>query len=317
MTFERFQHAAPRSWEEFEDLCLSLFRAVWDCPLAQKNGRRGEAQHGVDIWGHLPDSGWSAVQCKGKDAAYGGAVTKKELRTEVRKARTFEPPLSFWTLATSGPKSAVVEAEARRITEEHRLQGLFEVHVMGWEDLLPLIADHPEVIEKHFPEAAPSQRRMARQVDSIHAALFDPSRAGGRAQPAELLMHGSGPARDGSGLDSAAAARLRNTLGAASSILLDWPTMTGGQWFTRPELGDLAAHLTAECPVPMVILGPPGAGKSAILARLGNDLSGRGVALLALKADAIPRHVTSAAQLDEFLGLPEPLDTCLRRLAAD
>ena len=317
MTFERFQHPAPLYWEEFEDLCLSLFGAVWKYPSAQKNGRRGDAQHGVDVWGRRPDGEWTAVQCKGKDAGYGHRVTKTELRTEVRKALTFEPALSSWTLATSGPKSAAVEAEARRITEEHRPQGLFEVHVMGWDDLRHLIADHPEVIEKHFPDVAPSRQRTARQVDDIHASLFDPSRAGSRAQPAELLRHGSGPSRDGPGLDAAASARLRSTLGAASSLLLNWPTTTAGQWFTRPELATLTEHVTADAPKPLVVLGPPGAGKSAVLARLGNDLASRGVALLALKADAIPRHVTSAAQLDEFLGVPEPLDACLRRLAAD
>ena len=317
MTFERFQHAPPRSWEEFEDLCLSLFRAVWKCPLAQKNGRSGFPQHGVDVWGCLPDRRWAAIQCKGKHVAYGGQVTMAELRDEVEKARKFEPPLSFWILATSGPKDPLVEAEARRISEEHRLQGLFEVQVMGWEDLLPHIADHPEVIEKHFSDVAPSQRRAARQLDDIHAALFDPSRAGGSAQPAELLGHGSRPAQDRLALDAAAAARMRATLGAASTLLLNWPTTTGGQWFTRPELSALMEHVTAERPTPLVVLGPPGAGKSALLARLGNDLSARGITLLALKADAIPRHIASAAQLDEFLGVPEPLETCLRRLASD
>ncbi len=317
MTFERFQHPPPVSWEEFEDLCLSLFRAVWRYPSAQKNGRRGEAQHGVDVWGRLPDGQWAAVQCKGKDAGYERRVTKAELRAEVKKALMFEPPLSSWTLATSGPKSAAVEAEARRITEEHWPRGLFEVHVMGWEDLRHFVADHPEVIEKHFPDVAPSQGRTARQVDDIHAVLFNPSRAGSRVQPAELLRRGSDLARDEPGLDAAAAARLRSTLGVASSLLLNWPTTTGGRWFTRPELDVLTEHVNADAPKPLVILGAPGAGKSAVLARLGNDLAGRGFALLALKADAVPRHVASLAQLDEFLGVPEPLDACLRRLAAD
>lgn len=271
----------------------------------------------MDVWGRFPDGRLTAVQCKGKDAGYGGLVTKAELRAEVRKALSFAPPLSSWTLATSGRKSAAVEAEARRITEEHRTQGLFEVHVMGWDDLRHLIADYPEVIEKHFEDVAPSRRRTARQVDDIHAAIFNPSRAGRGAQPAELLRQGSELARNGPGFDTVVSARLRSTLGAASSLLLNWPTTTAGQWFTRPELAALIAHVTAEAPTPLIVLGPPGAGKSAVLARLGNDLASRGVALLALKADAIPRHVASAAQLDEFLGVPEPLDDCLRRLATD
>ncbi len=188
---------------------------------------------------------------------------------------------------------------------------------MGWEDLQSLIADYPEVMEKHFSDVAPSRRRTAQQVGEIHAALFDPSRAGSRAQPAELLGHGSNPVQGGPLLDATATARLRSALGAASSLLLNWPTMTAGCWFTRPELDALTRHVTSERPTPLVVLGPPGAGKSAVLARLGNDLANRGIALLALKADAIPRHVTSAAQLDEFLCVPEALDVCLQRLAID
>ena len=211
------------------------------------------------------------MQCKGKDALYGSEVTEAELRKEVAKALMFKPALSSWTLATSGPKSAAVEAEARRITEEHGPQGLFEVHVMGWEDLRHLIADYPEVIEKHYPDVAPSHRLMAQRIQDLHAA-FDPSRAGSRAQPTELLFCASDPATEGGGLDAAASARLRSTLGAASSLLLNWPTTTGGQWFTRPELDALAGHVTADAPKPLVVLGPPGAGKSAVLARLGNGI---------------------------------------------
>ena len=39
----------PKSWITFEDLCHRLFKAVWGDPLAQKNGRSGELQKGVDV----------------------------------------------------------------------------------------------------------------------------------------------------------------------------------------------------------------------------------------------------------------------------
>jgi hypothetical protein len=45
------QIAPPKSWETFEDLCLALFKAVWRDPNAQKHGRRGQAQAGVDVFG--------------------------------------------------------------------------------------------------------------------------------------------------------------------------------------------------------------------------------------------------------------------------
>lgn len=54
MDFRDKQIAPPKSWITFEDLILELFKAVWGDPLAQKNGRAGQPQNGVDVFG-APD----------------------------------------------------------------------------------------------------------------------------------------------------------------------------------------------------------------------------------------------------------------------
>jgi len=58
----------PTDWVAFEDLCWHPFRAIWDDPDAQKNGRAWQVQHGVDIVGR-PECGSkiTGVQCNGKD----------------------------------------------------------------------------------------------------------------------------------------------------------------------------------------------------------------------------------------------------------
>src|ERR1700693_6328627 len=91
----------PKYWEEFEDLCLDLFRRVWRHPTAQKNGRRGQLQHGTDIWGQPSDAGGKThgIQCKGKGSCYGASVSENELRDELEKAKTFSTPLAHWVLA--------------------------------------------------------------------------------------------------------------------------------------------------------------------------------------------------------------------------
>jgi hypothetical protein len=54
MEFHARQIARPGYWEEFEDLCLDLFRAVWNDPTSQKNGRRGQPQHGTVVTLNCP-----------------------------------------------------------------------------------------------------------------------------------------------------------------------------------------------------------------------------------------------------------------------
>jgi hypothetical protein len=42
----------PNDPTAFESLCLDLGKDIWQDPGAQKNGRRGRRQDGVDIFGH-------------------------------------------------------------------------------------------------------------------------------------------------------------------------------------------------------------------------------------------------------------------------
>ena len=101
MDFHAKQIRAPRYWQEFEELCLCLLKAIWNDPLAEKNGRVGQPQHGVDIYGSTDEqrTRYRGVQCKGKDENYGARVTASELNAEIKKAKNFKPPLQHWILA--------------------------------------------------------------------------------------------------------------------------------------------------------------------------------------------------------------------------
>ena len=96
----------PLNWQDFERNCRILFGYILNDPCAQLNGRSGQRQNGVDIWGRRGAQGtnWVGVQCKGKNADYGHDVTEKELRTEVKKALKFRPTLKEFILATTAPR---------------------------------------------------------------------------------------------------------------------------------------------------------------------------------------------------------------------
>ena len=85
----------PRNWQDLERLCFDLYSRMWRTNDAEMNGRQGQPQAGVDVHGTDRHEGGRlvGVQCKGEDQGYGGAVTEKELREEIEKAKTFEPPL--------------------------------------------------------------------------------------------------------------------------------------------------------------------------------------------------------------------------------
>jgi tetratricopeptide (TPR) repeat protein len=146
----------PKNWQDFERLCFDLFRGMWKTNDAQMNGRQGQPQAGVDIFGTDRVEGKVAgVQCKLKDQGYGDKLTARELRSEIEKAKTFIPKLDVFVVATSAPDDVHIQQIARTISAEHAKLGLFEVRVQGWGTLQNYITDDPKLLSKHFRDLAP------------------------------------------------------------------------------------------------------------------------------------------------------------------
>jgi hypothetical protein len=139
----------PKNWQEFEDLCSDL----WGDPNTMKNGRSGQKQKGVDIYGQ--ENGlWCAVQCKGKDSRYGSQLTEKELLSEVEQAKKFKPKLSTFIVATTAQSDQKIQEKAREITEQNKKEDLFSVHVYSWDEIHSRLADskYKIVLKNHYPE---------------------------------------------------------------------------------------------------------------------------------------------------------------------
>lgn len=144
----------PNSSERFEDLCHQLFKAVWNDPLAQKVGRRGQAQQGVDIFGS-PNQNYGinhGVQCKSKDSQNASYPTISEIREEVAKAEGFKPKLQHWIFATTAPVDAGLQQKAREMSQARERQGTFTVSVLGWGEIAFLLCKHKQVLSAFYPE---------------------------------------------------------------------------------------------------------------------------------------------------------------------
>src|SRR5262249_18707370 len=171
------QLLSPESWEEFEDICADLFMLDWGDPSAVRHGRKGQRQHGVDIYGHPTTAGHEGVQCKGKSVWPPAALTTTEITKEVNKAKKFSPPLCRFTIVTTANDDATVQAHARAITERHAKRKLFSVHVLGWQELTRRIKTYDTLIEKYYgytgfaqvkaPFDALPQRTAALVVDTL------------------------------------------------------------------------------------------------------------------------------------------------------
>lgn len=135
----------PENWPDFQTLCKKLWGEIWDCPEIKKNGRLGQKQHGVDIYG-IPkgDTEYYGIQCKGKDEYNHRQLTKKEIDEEIEKAKSFQPSLKKFYFATTANKNAKIEEYVRTKDKENRENGLFEIHLFSWEDIVELIDENKQ-----------------------------------------------------------------------------------------------------------------------------------------------------------------------------
>ena len=133
----------PENWQDFETLCKKLWGEIWECAEIKKNGRSGQAQYGVDIFG-MPKSEkeYYGIQCKGKDDYTNAQLSPEEIDNEILKALTFKPALKKFYFATTANKDAKIEEYIRLKDIDSRAESLFEIHLFSWEDIVELIDDN-------------------------------------------------------------------------------------------------------------------------------------------------------------------------------
>ncbi|MGU7785048.1 SAVED domain-containing protein [Burkholderia sp. PU8-34] len=236
MTFGAYQLPPPADWQAFERFARDLFASHWTDPTAEMNGRSGQPQAGVDVYGTNATTGkMEGVQCKGKDGRYGHSVTKDELRDEVAKALKFKPALSRYFLVTSGVADVAVQAEARLISEEHAKVGKFPVQVFGWDQLLAILKNHKKVAREHFRALhlalsevnAPAELIAICHQSFQHAGLFDSVDPVAAAEGFHPVLMDASPHFEHGVLDARSALALqRNLYRDVSSQLRTHPKAT-------------------------------------------------------------------------------------------
>ncbi|WP_395795479.1 ATP-binding protein [Aquimonas sp.] len=109
----------------------------------------------------------------------------------------------------------------------------------------------------------------------------------------------------------------------SARALLSWPQRTTnderGRWLARPELNQIVDAVVTEPHGVILLLGVPGSGKSALLARFAEVCSRQDLLVVPIKADRISEEVCDEHSLARELGLPAATDlaTSVRRLAFD
>lgn len=134
----------PENWPDFENLCKKLWGEIWEIPITiKKNGRIGQPQKGVDIYGIPKDkTKYWGIQCKGKDEYTDAKLTEREVEREIEKAKYFKPELEVFIIATTSNKDSKIEEYIRLKDIENRKNKGFEIILFCWEDIVDLLEEN-------------------------------------------------------------------------------------------------------------------------------------------------------------------------------
>ena len=232
----------PKSWDELEIIVSDLFSEFWKDPYTQRNGRLGQSQQGVDIFGQ-PDqsSRWAGVQVKHKEP--GSNVTEEEIRAEIAKADSFNPALDRFTIVTTAPSDSAIQEVARAITEERRAVGDFGVHVWGWAEVERRLADYPHLLKKHyseFYEQVDVEKGQGRELEAMAERVRETTASRGLAKALVRIKNpDSGLVENCYGRISGIIWEMTNTVNNQLQVW-DYPMYEGDDFFLHWSGYDLA-----------------------------------------------------------------------------
>lgn len=138
----------PKNWQDFEDLVLAALGLRWKSTTLQKNGRPGQKQHGIDIYGPDDIGRRVGIQCK----KYKGALDIKVVLAEIANAEKFKGRLSALFIATTADHDSKLQQEVRQLSDKRVATDQFAVSLLFWDDIIASLALNPAVVKSFYPQ---------------------------------------------------------------------------------------------------------------------------------------------------------------------
>ena len=164
----------PADEQAFERASVLLWANLLDDPNVPRNGRRGQRQNGVDLYGIRDGDSdhYVGIQCKLKSD--GHTLSEKEVRDEVTKALTFKPALREYFIITTAPDDVAMQQLARTITGELRKAGTpMLVNIWGWNTLEEKISQDAEARNLFDPTYTPHSAVILEETRKVSSGQAD------------------------------------------------------------------------------------------------------------------------------------------------
>lgn len=162
----------PKHWQEFEDIVLASYKLAWASPSLQKNGRPGQKQAGVDIYGPDNIGRPTGIQCKRYDT-----LSLSVVKGEIANASAFKGQLSMLYIATTADHDAKLQQEVRMMSDARVAAGDFAVGLLFWEDVEAGLYLNTAILKTFYPQISIPQQTTAdrsRLLAALELGFYGP-----------------------------------------------------------------------------------------------------------------------------------------------
>lgn len=147
-TLQSMNLPKPSNWQEFESIVRDAMSQKWKSSSLTKNGRSGQKQHGVDIFGPDDLGRATGIQCK----RFAGVLDLATVEDEIEKATKFKGNLTTLFIATTSDHDARLQEQVRVLSEQRASQKLFTVGLLFWDEIVSGLVLNPSVFSNHYPQ---------------------------------------------------------------------------------------------------------------------------------------------------------------------
>lgn len=161
----------PQSADEFEKICLDYIKSNYPKANADRYGRQGQAQYGVDI---VADNFSILVQCKDYFVSASTTASKKaqelikQIKKDYDKATQFFSGFQSFIIMTSFDRDARIQDALPKIGTG--------ISVIFWDTIEEYLCTHTDVMKKYYPQlfsdTASIQQKTATFIAEVEAFVF-------------------------------------------------------------------------------------------------------------------------------------------------
>jgi hypothetical protein len=171
-------------------------------------------------------------------------------------------------------------------------------------------------LARGFSQTHTNQEVIVTKLDELLSRTPDARQLGAGPVPAALQAN-EPLSENTASVPAILADQLCKLMLEKSRLLLNWPATVGaGHHRITPGIeAGLVTSVTSTASSTNLVLGPKGAGKSAMVSSIANLALASGFAILGIRADEMPAEMISSEDFQEFLHMTMPVADAVRTVA--